>query len=117
MTQNEFARRIGITQSHIFWQCRNGFGMRNRLFIFGSLPHDPQSILAAICGLALVGIKCSPYLHLRFVPRCFDGLELRITAFTYAKDGHTDAVYETQFPLRHNQSLAHQLKEAYAYGN
>src|ERR1700730_7730683 len=74
--------------------------MRNRLFILGSFAHDPQSILATVCRLAFVGIKCG-----------FNGLlgvclKLRIATLAYA-DHWWSFFHDPQLAPWHASSLAH----------
>jgi hypothetical protein len=71
--------------------------MKNRLFIFGSFAHDSQRILTAVHRLALVGVEL-----------CLNigTLELSITPFAHA-NGWGRLLYDPQFALWHNCSLAH----------
>jgi hypothetical protein len=70
-----------------------------RLFVFGSFTHDPQSVLAAVYGLAFVGIE----LALNII-----ALELSVASFADAKS----LFHDPQFALRHDCSLAHAVGEA-----
>jgi len=72
--------------------------MKNRLFVLGCLTHDPQSVLAAVGQLALVGIECG----LNFLLR--PSLKLRITAFAYAEQWR-GLFHDPQLPLWHDHSL------------
>ncbi|MGA3088637.1 MAG: hypothetical protein ABSD75_08500 [Terriglobales bacterium] len=73
-----------------------------RLLIFGRFTHDPQSVLATVYGLALVGVE----LGLNVL-----ALELGIAPLTDAK-GRRVRLYESQFALCHDPSLAHVAGEA-----
>ncbi len=74
--------------------------MRNRLFILGRFAHDPQSVLATVCRLALMGIKCG------FNELFGVGLKLRIATLTYASYRRS-LFHDSQLALRHSPSLAH----------
>ena len=76
--------------------------MRNRLLALCGFTHDPQSILAAVYGLALMGLE------LRLNPSI---LELSIAPFAYA-DGRRGVLYNSQLALLHDCSLAHRLGRA-----
>jgi hypothetical protein len=67
------------------------------LFAFGRFAHDPQSILAAVYGLALVGIELGLHIGTR---------ELGIATFAHT-DGREVSLYDSQIALRHDCSLAH----------
>ena len=71
--------------------------MRNSLFVFGRFTDDVQRILAAVHRLAFVGIELCLNIGI---------LELSITPFAYA-DGRRGLLYDLQFALRHDCSLAH----------
>src|SRR6267143_1271465 len=74
--------------------------MRNRLFILGRFPHDPQSILATVYRLAFMGIK-------RGFNESFGvGLKLQIATLTYASYRRS-FFHDSQLALRHTPSLAH----------
>jgi hypothetical protein len=74
------------------------------LLAFRGFPHDPQSVLAAVNGLALVGFKLC--LNIGVWARKV-GLELGVAPFAYA-DGRRALLYDPQFALLHDCSLAHQ---------
>jgi len=82
--------------------------MRNELFVLGRFADDPQSVLAAVCRLALVGIKLCLNLG---VWTCKAGLELSITPFAYA-DGREGSLYDTEFTFQHDYILVHQARRA-----
>lgn len=65
-----------------------------RLLAFRGFAHDPQSVLAAVYRLALVGIELRLNVGI---------IELSIASFADAKARFDDP----QFALRHVQSLAH----------
>jgi hypothetical protein len=65
-----------------------------RLLAFGGFAHDPQSVLAAVYRLALVGIELRLNVGI---------LELSIAPFADAKA----LFHNSQFALRHDFSLAH----------
>jgi hypothetical protein len=71
--------------------------MRNELLVFGCFAHDPQGVLAAIYWLALVGIK----LRLNI-----DTLKLSVAPFADG-EGRRGWLYDPQFALLHDCSLAH----------
>lgn len=77
--------------------------MRSKLLVFCCLTHDSQRVLAAVCGLALVGIKLRPNID---IWERFAGLELSIAAFADA-DSRRGLFYDPQLALLHNCSLAH----------
>lgn len=68
-----------------------------RLLAFRGFSHDPQRILAAVHRLALVGIELCLNIGI---------LELSIAPFTHA-DGRRALLYDPQFALLHDSSLAH----------
>lgn len=72
------------------------------LLAFRGLPHDAQRILAAINGLALVGIELRLNISI---------LELSVAPFTDA-DSRRAFLYDPQFALLHDCSLAHQAGRA-----
>ena len=72
------------------------------LFAFRGLADDPQSILAAIYRLALVGVE----LCLKV-----GSLELGIAPFADG-DGRRGWFHDPQFALRHDFSLAHSARRA-----
>ena len=80
--------------------------MRTRLLVLGCFAHDPQRILTAVYGVALVGIKRSADFVLRLILGGFAGFELSIAAFADA-DGRGVSLYESEFALLHDCSLAH----------
>jgi hypothetical protein len=68
------------------------------LFAFRGLADNPQSVLAAIHRLALVGLK----MGLNII------LELCVAPLTDAQNGYTfDPRHDPEFALRHDCSLAH----------
>ena len=67
------------------------------LFAFRSFAHDPQGVLAAVHGLALVGVELCLNIGI---------LELRVAPFAYA-DGRRGLFHDPQFALCHDCSLAH----------
>lgn len=68
-----------------------------KLLAFRRLVYDPQSVLAAIHRLALVGIELCLNIGI---------LELSVAALTHA-DGRRGLLYDPQLALGHVQSLAH----------
>jgi hypothetical protein len=71
---------------------------RFELFAFGGLAHDPESILAAVYGLALMGFKLS--LDIIF--------ELCVAPLTDAQNGYAFfSLYDPELALLHDFSLAH----------
>ena len=80
--------------------------MRNRLFVLGRFAHDPQCVLAAVYRLALVALKeCANFPFCLIFLRQMR-LKLLIAPFAYA-DGRRVLLYDPQFALLHNCSLAH----------
>ncbi len=73
----------------------------SRLLVFGSFTHDPQSILATVYGLALVGVE----LCLKI-----GSLELSITPFADG-NGRRGWFYDSKFAL-HGFSLAQSARRA-----
>lgn len=69
------------------------------LLAFGGFAHDPQSILTAVYGLALMGVELCLNIGV---------LELSIAPFAHAKA----LFYDPQFALCHDPSLAHWRGEA-----
>jgi hypothetical protein len=65
-----------------------------KLLAFGRFAHDPQSVLAAVQRLALVGVKLD--LNIRIA-------ELSVAPFADAKP----LFHDPQFALCHDRSLAH----------
>lgn len=80
--------------------------MRNRLLVFRGLAHDPQGVLTAVYGLALVGIERGSNFPLRFIQRWLAGFELRIASFADT-EGREAALYQSESTVCHVQSLAH----------
>jgi len=74
------------------------------LLVFRRLPHNSQSILAAVYGLALVSIKLC--LNVGIWGRQV-GLELRIAPFAYADGRGRGLLYDPQASARHGGSLPH----------
>jgi hypothetical protein len=84
-----------------------------RLLTFRGFPHDPQCVLAAVQRLAFMGIES-----------CLDGIfglaewmcvgcKLSVTALTDAEQRDASGLlYDPQFALFHNSSLAHWQWEA-----
>ena len=81
--------------------------MRNRLFVFCGLAHDSQSILAAVYRLAFMAGKGFADLPFRSICVRLSGLKLLIAGFTDANHRGRGALYNSEFPLLHNCSLAH----------
>ena len=75
-----------------------------RLPVFRRFPHDPQSILAAVYGFALVSIKLRLNVGIR---RWKAGLELRIAPFAYADGWRRAFLHDPQAFARHYRSLPH----------
>ena len=73
--------------------------MRAELLIRSCFADDPQGVLAAICHLALVGIK-------RRLNLVLCSAKLRVAAFADAEQ-RRGALYYSEFPLFHDCSLAH----------
>jgi hypothetical protein len=71
--------------------------MENRLLAFGRLAHDPQSVLAAIQRLAIMGIERGLNLGIR-------PTELRATALADSKSGVL--FHDSEVLFRHGDSLA-----------
>ncbi len=71
------------------------------LLAFGGFADDSQSVLAAVYGLALVGVEYALNALLR---ACF---ELRVASLADAKNLPWGALYDPQFALLHDYSLAH----------
>ena len=71
--------------------------MRDRLLVLGRFAHDPQSVLTAIGELAFVGVKLCLNIAI---------LELGVASFATA-NGRRGSLYDPQFALRHDCSLAH----------
>jgi hypothetical protein len=67
-----------------------------KLFTFGRFAYDPQSILATVYGLALVGVKLS----LNVI-----AFESGVTSFADAKSRGT-LFHDPQLALWHDSSLA-----------
>ena len=82
-----------------------------QLLAFRGLAHDPQSVLAAVQRLALVGCERLCNFYQRGISGDIARLELGVTAFADAKDKWL-AFYDPQFALGHVQSLAHPLGRA-----
>jgi hypothetical protein len=88
-------------------------GTVTRLFVFRRLLHDPQSVLAAVYCLALVGIKSGPDFILRLIFSISEltRLELSIASFADA-DTWNVSLYDAELALLHNCSLAHSAGRA-----
>ncbi len=71
--------------------------MKNRLFIFGRFAHDSQGILAAVGQFALMNIELCLNIGI---------LKLSVAPFADA-NGWRSLLYNPQFALRHDCSLAH----------
>ena len=80
-----------------------------RLFAFCGFPHDPQRVLTAVHQLALVSIELRPNIG---AWRGKAGLELSIAPFTYADGWKWGFLYDPQFALPHDCSLAHLVGRA-----
>ena len=75
-----------------------------QLLAFRGFAHDPQSVLAAVYGLALVSIK----LYLKVGVRIRKTrLELGIAVFADADGRSRSFFHDPQASLRHDASLAH----------
>ena len=75
-----------------------------QLFAFGGFAHDPQRVLAAVYGLALVSIK----LYLKGGVRIRKTrLELGIATFAYTDGRGRSFFHDPQASIRHDASLAH----------
>jgi hypothetical protein len=74
--------------------------MRNRLFIFGGLAHDAQSVLTAIGERAFVGVKGSFNRLVGFA------LELGVASLAHPKHWRV-MVYDSQSAFSHAPILAH----------
>jgi hypothetical protein len=69
-----------------------------QLFSFGGFSHDPQGVLAAVYGLALVGFELS----LNMI------LELRVAALADSQNRNTVfSFYDPESARLHGFSLAH----------
>ena len=79
------------------------------LLTFRGFPHDSQSVLTAVYQLALVSIKLRPNIG---AWRGKAGLELSIAPFTYADCWKWGFLYDPQFALPHDCSLAHLVGRA-----
>ena len=71
--------------------------MRDRLLVLGRFAHDSQGVLTAIGQRAFVGVKLCLNIG---IP------ELGVASFAYA-DRRRGSLYDPQFALRHDCSLAH----------
>ena len=71
-----------------------------RLLDFRRLAHNAKGILAAVEGLANVGIKCRLNFRIHFMLRDFAGLELRITT-PADSDGWEGWFHDPEFALLH----------------
>jgi hypothetical protein len=76
--------------------------MRNKLLVLSRFAHDPQGVLAAVRQNALMSIKL-----------CLNigTMELGVAPFTHA-DGRRASLYNPQFALLHDCSLAHRAGRA-----
>jgi hypothetical protein len=79
-----------------------------RLLVFRGFSHDPQSILAAVYHLALVGVKLCLNIGI---------LELSVASFAHSYGRRRRLLYDPQFPLLHNCSLAHSAGGRNTCGN
>jgi len=70
--------------------------------LFDRFAHDPQSILAALKGLAFVRVESCLNIPI---------LELNVTPFAYANDRRA-FLYDPQFSLLHDCSLARLARRA-----
>jgi hypothetical protein len=77
-----------------------------QLFAFRGFTHNPQGVLAAFYGLALVGIELRSHFGLRIIFRGLKRLKLKIAMFTDA-DGNWSTFYDPQVALLHDCSLVH----------
>jgi hypothetical protein len=81
--------------------------MTSRLLVFGCFSHDPQSILAAVYRLAFMAGKGFADLPFRSLCVRLSGLKLLIAGFTDANHRGRGALYNPEFPLLHDCSLAY----------
>jgi hypothetical protein len=85
--------------------------MRNRLLILGCFAHNSHGVLATVYRLALMGIKLRLNFLFRVILRCLIGPELGIATFADA-DSWEGRLYDAQFSLLHDCSLAHRVAMA-----
>jgi hypothetical protein len=83
----------------------------NRLLIFRGLAHYTQRILAAVRWLALVSIERRVNFLLCVILGGLARLELGVATFANA-DGRKGRLYDPQFALLHDCSLAHRKEGA-----
>ena len=86
--------------------------MTSRLLVFGRLAHDPQGVLAAVYRLAFMAGKGFADLPFRSICVRLSGLKLLIACFTNANHRGRGALYNSEFPLLHDCSLAHLARRA-----
>jgi len=82
------------------------------LLIFCGFPNDPQSVLAAVQGLALMTREKRinlPFCRFFFE---FGRLKLCVAAFAHGMNETRSPSYHAQFALRHDCSLAHMAGRA-----
>jgi len=83
----------------------------NPLFAFRRFPHDPQRVLAAVYGLALVGVKMvanTSQGRVRVRQRLDCHSELSVAALADSKHRNPPGTfYDSKIALGHVQSLAH----------
>ena len=77
-----------------------------RLFAFRRFAHDPQGVLTAVYGLALMGIELCSHFGFRIIFCWLMRLKLKIAVFTDA-DGNWSTFYDPKVALLHDCSLAH----------
>jgi len=86
----------------------------DRLLIFRGLPHDPQSILAAVYEFALVGFVLGCNVGSRVMLARF---ELGVAAFAHADNRGRGFFDDPQSSVRHDVSLAHLTGRRNVCGN
>jgi hypothetical protein len=77
------------------------------LFAFRGLVHDAQRVLTAIHRFTLMGVELRSQFGFDIIHQRLAGLELSITAFTYADGRRRGFLYDSQESVRHVASLAH----------
>ena len=79
------------------------------LFAFRGFAHDPQSVLAAVHGLALVGLILGRNIGSSIMLARF---ELGVTAFAYTDNRGRGLFDDPQSSVGHEASLAHRARRA-----
>jgi hypothetical protein len=82
------------------------------LLVLGGFADDPQGVLTAVDGFALMGVELLLNRGLCFrlptAPRLANW-KLRVAGLAHAQDGNVlGFLYDSQFALWHDRSLAHQ---------